>query len=76
MAHRVIDLGVMSEGSAQRRWLALAAHDDQELDALLARAALKGWTPIPLLAGTDPETGWPSVWVSKPLESNPGPNLG
>ncbi len=62
---RALELGVFAGG--RERWLSLSASTGEALKHYIDMAIAKGWKPIDLYEGIDPATGWPSVWMQKPV---------
>jgi hypothetical protein len=60
-----VELGVFAGG--RERWLCLSASTEDALKHYIDKAIAKGWNPIDLYEGIDPATGWPSVWMKKPV---------
>lgn len=56
--------------TGQARWIAISATNQDYLGHSVEQAKRKGWEPLPLYQGNDPETGWLCVWMCKPVEEN------
>ena len=48
------------------RWLSIEADSEDSLDAAVREAALRGWSEVPLLRGTQPQTQRPAIILCKP----------
>jgi len=66
MQRKALELGVFEGGS--QRWLSLSACSKEALNISVASARAKGWELIPMYEGKDPESGWPCVWMQKPVQ--------
>ncbi|WP_342133518.1 hypothetical protein [Hydrogenophaga sp. OTU3427] len=53
------------------RQISIAAFPREELDAAVELAKSRGWVLDEYLQGKDIATGWPSVWMQKPIEPAP-----
>lgn len=49
----------------QVRQISIAASSTGELEQAVDAALRKGWAPVEMIRGTDVETGWPCIWMSK-----------
>ena len=47
------------------RQISIAASTTDELEQAVDAAQRKGWAPVEMMRGTDVETGWPCIWMSK-----------
>lgn len=47
------------------RQISIAASTTDELKQAVDAAQRKGWAPVELMRGTDVQTGWPCIWMSK-----------
>lgn len=47
------------------RQISIAASTTDELEQAVDAAQRKGWAPVELMRGTDVQTGWPCIWMSK-----------
>lgn len=55
------------------RRLIVSASTKGHLEETIQAARLKGWEVIELYEGFDPATGWPTVWMHKPVIDFPDP---